>query len=347
MESLANKYRPQTFSEVVGQERPVAILQNQIKADSTKQAYAFVGGAGTGKTTVARIFARELNKGEGEIIEIDAASNNSVDNVREMREKCKYKPITGRYKVYIIDEVHMLSTGAFNALLKTLEEPPAHAVFILCTTDPQKIPATILSRVQRFDFSRIKTEQIVERLKKIVQYENYEAEEHTGGDPVYEPSDEALDYIARLANGGMRDAITILDTCLGYSNDLQVQDVEKVVGGASTEDYLDLTYNIATKDYAKLIKQIEDLHERGKDLRTFMKGFTEFIVELRKIQITDSFVFSSLPRSYDDDVNDVLDEIEAKKIDLDQWFKAMSALLNSIRYERHPKTLIIGELITL
>ena len=165
--NLATKYRPKKFGDLVCQDNVKIVLQNQIDLNEFKQAYLFCGSAGTGKTTSARIFANEINKGEGRIVEIDGASNNGVDNIRNLIDNCKMKSLDGTYKVFIIDEVHMLSIGAFNALLKILEEPPKGTIFILCTTDPQKIPATILSRVQRFDFKRIPTQRIMNRLTYI------------------------------------------------------------------------------------------------------------------------------------------------------------------------------------
>jgi DNA polymerase-3 subunit gamma/tau len=175
METLAVKYRPSVFAEVIGQESIKQILQDQISTKTHKNCYLFTGGAGTGKTTCARIFANEINNGKGSFIEIDAASNNGVDNVREIIDNAKYKSLDSEYKIYIIDECHMLSTGAWNAMLKILEEPPAKTVFILCTTDPQKIPNTILSRVQRYDFQRISLDGIISRLEYIINCENEQA----------------------------------------------------------------------------------------------------------------------------------------------------------------------------
>ena len=192
--NLATKYRPKTFDDMVCQDNVKIVLQNQIDMNEFKQSYLFCGSAGTGKTTSARIFANEINRGKGRIVEIDGASNNGVDNIRNLIDNCKMKSLDGTYKVFIIDEVHMLSIGAFNALLKILEEPPKGTIFILCTTDPQKIPGTILSRVQRFDFQRIPTEQIFDRLKYIIEQENKEGKS-------IEYQDEALIYIAQLAEG--------------------------------------------------------------------------------------------------------------------------------------------------
>ena len=223
--ALYRKYRPYVFADVVGQEHVVRTLRNQIESNRIAHAYLFCGSRGTGKTSIAKIFARAVNCenpidgsacGECEtckkiqssadmnIIEIDAASHNGVDSIREINDEVVYAPATGKYKVYIIDEVHMLSTGAFNALLKTLEEPPAHVIFILATTDPQKIPVTIISRCQRYDFKRIPASEIEETLAKYMAAENVDIDE------------DALRYIARLADGGMRDALSILEQCVSF-----------------------------------------------------------------------------------------------------------------------------------
>ena len=221
-QALYRTWRPERFSDVVGQEAIVSTLVRQVESGRIAHAYLFSGSRGTGKTTTAKILARAINcahplpgadpcgtceacqsiltEQSMDVVEIDAASNNGVDEIRDLREKIQYPPSVGRYKVYIVDEVHMLSTGAFNALLKTLEEPPAHAVFILATTEPQKLPATILSRCQRFDFRRIPARLIEERLEKVLKASGVKAES------------EAIQLIARSAEGGMRDALSLLDT---------------------------------------------------------------------------------------------------------------------------------------
>ena len=227
-QALYRAFRPQKFSDVVGQHHVTKTLQNAITRNKESHAYLFSGPRGTGKTSIAKIFAKALNcqyETDGEpcnecelcvsitdgsandVIEIDAASNNGVDEIRNIRDKVKYAPAEAEFKVYIIDEVHMLTTGAFNALLKTLEEPPAHAIFILATTEPHKIPATIISRTQRFDFKSLDIEEITERLEFVAQQEN----------TAYDK--EALSYIARIAEGGMRDALSIMDQVIAFSSD--------------------------------------------------------------------------------------------------------------------------------
>ena len=251
--ALYRKFRPDSFDDVKGQDHIVQTLVNQIKNDRLSHAYLFTGTRGTGKTSVAKVFAKAVNcenQTEGNpcnecsmckaiadgssmnVIEIDAASNNGVDNIREIIEEVSYPPTLGRYKVYIIDEVHMLSAGAFNALLKTLEEPPSYVIFILATTEVHKIPATILSRCQRYDFRRISNEEITGNLQEIVRNENTEAEE------------KALRYIARLGDGSMRDSISLLDKCIAFNpgSRLTYDTVLDTLGTGDTESYSGL-YN--------------------------------------------------------------------------------------------------------
>lgn len=335
MESLATKYRPQTFEDVVGQENIIKILNNQISNNAIKQGYLFTGGAGTGKTTIARIFAKQINGSHNGIIEIDAASNNGVDNVREIRENVKFKPIGAKYKIYIIDEVHMLSIGAFNALLKTLEEPPAHAIFILATTDPQKIPATILSRVQRFDFKRMTVEQTIDRLNYIIQQEQ----------KLITP--EAVEYIAKLAQGGMRAAISILDTILSYGDNINIDDVMNLLGASSHDDYLKLASFIAQRDFGSMIELIEDLHIRGKDLKLFILGFAEFIVDSMKFDLIGNFDYTNIPTIYHERVQRFIKFTNENKINLIKWFEKLNQLHLDIKYESNPKPLIQGGLMLI
>ena len=283
-QALYRTWRPATFADVVGQERVVTTLLNQIRMERTPHAYLFCGSRGTGKTSVAKVLARavnctNLNDGEpcGEcevcrsileernldVAEIDAASNNGVENVRELIDKIKYPPSSCRKKVYIIDEVHMLSTSAFNALLKTLEEPPAHALFILATTDPQKLPATILSRCQRFDFRRIPAALIEGRLRQVLASQNMEAE------------DEAISLIARAAEGGMRDALSILDMCLSYGHGALTAGLAREVLGASDRSFLfDFTQALIDGDAARAFEMIDTLMREGRDPAVFAREVT-------------------------------------------------------------------------
>lgn len=334
--NLANKYRPKTFGDVVCQDNVKVVLDNQLKSGEFKQAYLFTGSAGTGKTTSARIFANEINNGNEKPIEVDGASNNGVSNIRDIIENSKLKSLTGGYKVYIIDEVHMLSIGAFNALLKILEEPPKGTIFILCTTDPQKIPATILSRVQRFDFKRIPTQHIINRLKYIIEKEN-----QTRVDEI-EYTDDALRYIAQLANGGMRDAITKLDTVLGYSNNITVSNVTECLGLVSSSFQLEIIDNILAKDINGVLQSIDAIYYEGKDLKLFVKDMVQTTLEIVKYTLNHNVY--NLPEAAKPRVNKI---ITTPVTTLMELLDSFTKLYNDIKYEQHPKFLIESELIQL
>ena len=277
--ALYRKYRPVDFNDVYGQEEVVTVLKNAIVTGKISHAYLFCGPRGTGKTTIAKIVARLVNcdnlidgnpcgkcynclnyLNSNDIVEIDAASNNGVDEIRELRDKVNLVPSNAKYKVYIIDEVHMLTTQAFNALLKTLEEPPSHVIFILATTEPHKIPLTISSRCQKFRFSKISDEKIVDRLKNICDCENIS----TDDDTLYE--------IARLSDGGMRDAINILDQLVAYSNgNITIDDVYKVNGSVSYNDLYNLLNNIILNNKIEIINFVDYLNNSGKDIAKFIE----------------------------------------------------------------------------
>ena len=292
-QALYRTYRPARFSDLIGQEPIVTTLTNQIASGRISHAYLFCGSRGTGKTTTAKLLARAVNClnpqngdpcGECEacaslsaennldIVEIDAASNNGVDEIRDLRDKIKYAPSVGRYKVYIIDEVHMLSTGAFNALLKTLEEPPAHAVFILATTEPQRLPATILSRCQRYDFKRISAKLIEELLRKVVTSQNAEAD------------DEALAIIARAAEGGMRDALSMLDLCLSYQSNqsarLDAALVREVLGSTDRTTLFDFAEALIAGDAGGAFTLIDHVMREGRDPAVFTREVTDHLRSL-------------------------------------------------------------------
>lgn len=272
--ALYRSYRPQTFGEVAGQEHIVTTLKNAIKENRISHAYLFAGPRGTGKTTVAKLLAKALNcTGENppcdqcpnckaitvgehpDVIEIDAASNNGVDEVRDLIDKVKYAPINGKYKVYIIDEVHMMSTGAFNALLKTLEEPPAHIVFVLATTEPHKILPTIISRCQRFDFKKVENHDIISRLEYVLKSENKK----------YELS--ALESVAKLAEGGMRDALSILEQCLAYNNELTVESVNMVYGLLSMDNKISFIKQLLSKDIKGILTSLDNMLSGSIDIK--------------------------------------------------------------------------------
>ena len=334
MEALATKYRPRTFKEVVCQDNIKKVLTNQLDTGEVKQAYLFCGSAGTGKTTSARIFANEVNGGKGKPIEIDGASNNGVDNIRNIIDDCRMKSLDSKYKVYIIDEVHMLSIGAFNALLKVLEEPPKGVIFILCTTDPHKIPATILSRVQRFQFKRIPQNDVVKRLQYVLQQE---------GKITYDM--EALQYIAKLADGGMRDALMKLDTVLGYTTEITMEAVLDCLGITNYDYLFKIVSSIIKQDATTPMQLIDDLYKQGKDLKLFVKDLSKFILDLCKLELTQDINTTMIPPELKTKCTRLL-----CKCDLDLLVDIMDAvnkLMDKIKYEQNPKSLIESELIIL
>lgn len=358
---LATKYRPLSFCEVVGQTHVTAILQSQIENKNTVHAYIFAGPSGDGKTTTARIFANTLNGNKGGIIEIDGASNNGIENIRELRETCQFKPIGTPYKIYIVDECHMLSTGAFNGLLKTLEEPPSHCIFILCTTDPHKIPATIISRCQRFDFRRISDENIANRLNDIIALENMEIiEENCGskdavadidwaikeGIKVIDCDREVVNYIAKLAEGGLRRAITLLDTCLNYPADLSLDVVCNIIGVSSQITVYSLYKAIAFKNYqTDIINIIEKESANGRDLKILFKQLVEFSIDLCKYVATSNEYITKIPSNMLKNIEE--DFAEWGLEDFIEVVDKLLAINNSIKYETDLKTILIGELLTI
>ena len=276
--ALAIKYRPTKFDEVVEQSATKVILQQQLESGEVKNAYLFCGGAGTGKTTCARIFANEINKGKGSPIELDAASNNSVDDVREIIQQAKTTSLDSEYKVFILDEVHALSGQAWQAMLKVLEEPPIKSIFIMCTTNPEKIPKTILSRVQRYDFQRISQQAIIERLNYICVEEKIVPFALPANYPYW----DAIQYIAKQAQGGMRDALTMLDKCLAYSEELTIENVTKALGIASYDLMCELFTSYFDCDRAKGLSVINTVYMSGYDLKQFIKSFTNFVLDFNK-----------------------------------------------------------------
>jgi len=294
--ALYRSYRPQTFEDVVGQEHIIKTLKNQIQTGNVGHAYLFCGTRGTGKTSTAKIFARTVNCPNSindepcnecdickdilvdntmDVIEIDAASNNSVDDIREIRENVKYTPTKCKYKVYIIDEVHMLSQGAFNALLKTLEEPPSYIIFILATTEPHKIPATILSRCQRFDFKRVTVNDMVNRMKVICD------------DMGLEVDNKALNLIARNSQGALRDALSILDQCISFSdNNIEYSDVVELLGTVNVDYLFEISKHIISEDTKSSLEMINELIIWGKDIKNFINDLIDHFRNLMVCKVS-------------------------------------------------------------
>ena len=355
--ALYRKFRPDTFEDVKGQEHIVTTLKNQMKANRIGHAYLFCGTRGTGKTTVAKILAKAVNcehPKDGSpcnecetcraiqagtsmnVIEIDAASNNGVDNIREIREEVAYRPTRGKYKVYIIDEVHMLSTGAFNALLKTLEEPPSYVIFILATTEAHKIPVTILSRCQRYDFRRITIDTIAARLQELLDAEGVEAEER------------AVRYVAKAGDGSMRDALSLLDQCIAFYMDqkLTYDKVLDVLGTVDTEVFSHLLRCVLRQDVVGCIRLLEELVNRGKEMAQFVSDFTWYMRNLLLVGSADST----------EDVLDVSTETlqsmqeESRMVEpetLMRYIRVFSELSGQIRYSSQKRVLVEIALIKL
>lgn len=340
MESLAVKYRPKTFDDLSEQVEIKQILLQQLNTGTTKNAYLFCGGAGTGKTTSARIFANEINQHKGNPIELDAASHNSVDDVREIITQSKTQSLESEFKVFIIDECHSLSNQAWQAFLKVLEEPPKKSVFVFCTTDPQKIPKTILSRVQRYDFQRISHSGICNRLLNILVWEEMINVESAINDPRH-PAKEAIDYIAKIADGGMRDAITMLDKCLAYSTDITLENVIMALGVTDYDTYINLFSAIDKNEKAKIIEIVDSIHSSGKDMKLFAKNFFEFFLDVMKYKITNEFKFGKIPAIY----KEKLDCMKSELDDLTRILNSLAKLNAEIRWETNPKCLIESTLL--
>ena len=325
-QSLAVKYRPKCWEDVTEQSVVKDILENQVKTKTVQSAYLFTGPSGTGKTTSARIFASMINEGKGNPIEVDAASNSGVDNIRQIIEDAKRKPLDAEYKIFIVDECHSLSDSSWQALLKTLEEPPKFTIFIFCTTNPEKIPATILSRVQRYNFQKISNKGIYDRLSMIVINEL--------SDDNLTVEKEALEYIAKVSNGGMRDAITLMDKCLSLSHHLTLENVLKTIGGEDYSTFITFLSALEEKEKDISIKVIEDVYNAGKDVKQFMKDFARFILEVEKYTIYGNFDYVNLPNTLESNLE------QLNSVDLFNVMDFVVSLNNQIKWDSDPKTLI-------
>ena len=285
MPSLAVKYRPTTFDDVLSQTYVKAILKRQLSEGKYSNAYLFCGPSGDGKTTLARIFSKSINHGLGEPLEIDGASNNGVDNVRSLIEESKSRALDAEYKTIIIDECHQLTIQAWSAFLKCLEEPPKYTIFIFCTTDPQKIPATILNRLMRFNLTKVGYDDIANRLRYISKSEGFSN------------YDESCEYIAKLSNGGVRDAISMLEKCASYDVDLSLDKVLKVIGDFSYDMMFDLTNAVIDGNKNAIIDTLESCDRSGADMKLFVDRYMEFVLDLDKFCLFGDIAKTKLPSS--------------------------------------------------
>lgn len=356
--ALYRKFRPDNFSDVKGQEHIVTTLKNQINANRIGHAYLFCGTRGTGKTTVAKILAKAVNCENPDngspcnecptcraisagasmnVIEIDAASNNGVDNIREIRDEVQYPPTEGHYKVYIIDEVHMLSIGAFNALLKTLEEPPSYVIFILATTEAHKIPVTILSRCQRYDFKRISIDVISDRIRELTEKEKVDIEE------------KAIRYIAKAADGAMRDALSLLDQCIAFylGEKLTYDNVLEVLGAVDLTVFSELLRSIINEDTVGAINNLDEVIMSGRDLSQFVVDFTWYMRNLLLVMTSDDDALSFI-----DVTSERLESLkeEAKMTDantLMRYIRVMSELTNTLKNATSKRVLVEVALVKM
>ena len=343
---LARKWRPQVFEDVVGQAHITRTLQNAITSGRLAHAFLFSGPRGVGKTTTARILAKALNCAQGptphpcgkcdscvetaagtsvDVIEIDGASNRGIEHIRELREAVKYAPVGGKYKVYVIDEVHMLTNEAFNALLKTLEEPPPHVIFIFATTEPQKIPATIHSRCQRYGFKRISLHEITDRLRKIADAEKITI------------TDQGLSMIARAAEGSMRDSQSLLDQAVSYSGmEIKDEDLQATLGSVAQETLLRFSSGLLSRDSAALLQQVDALLEQGQDMRQFLSGVVEHLRNLLVVNMSSNpSAIIELPAADIDAIKQQAAGTEPERVLM--LFDSLSKTLEDMRWSPHQR----------
>ena len=348
--ALYRRWRSRTFDEIKGQDAITASFKNQIMTGRIGHAYLFCGTRGTGKTSVAKILARAVNcehpidgnpcnecpscqailsESSMNVVEMDAASNNGVDDIRQIRDKIQYPPVDGKYKVYIIDEVHMLSQSAFNAFLKTLEEPPSYVIFILATTEPNKIPITILSRCQRYDFKRITTDTIAARLREISDAENIQV------------SDEALHYIARSGDGSMRDAVSLLDQCSAFQFDrrIEYEDALSILGAVDTAVFSDLVRALSKKDVKTGLQLVAEVIDQGRELSQFVADFVMYARNMLLASTVDDL--SGLVDMSSENLKRLKEDASLlSTVELMRYIRMLSDLSNQLRYATQKRILI-------
>lgn len=338
MKSLAVKYRPNTFEEVCGNQVTVKILKRVLELNKPKNAYLFAGPSGCGKTTCARIFANNLNGGVGDPVEIDAASNNGVDQVRAIVESANQRSLTGTYKIYIIDECHMITSAGWNAFLKGIEETPEYTIFMFCTTEPNKIPATILNRVQRFNISKIDNQEIKDRLVYICQQEGFLNYEDT------------CELISKLSNGGMREAITKLDQCADLSADLSLENSKLVLGEAPFERMMKLTNCLIGGNEQFTLAAIETLDQEGRDLKQFIDDYLSFVLELTKYILFKNISITNIPAYLENNADSMISVSYTTSFENALgWFNALTNKLlevkSMIKYDTSVKAVIEAYLL--
>jgi DNA polymerase-3 subunit gamma/tau len=289
-ESLHTKYRPKTFDEVIAQDSVVKILKRQIEINRFPHCYLFCGETGAGKTSLARIVANAINKGVGSPIEIDAASNSGVDNAREIVASASERSLEGKYKIYIFDEAHAFGTAAFQVLLKCIEEPPEFTIFMFCTTDPQKIPQTIINRCQRFDIKKAKPQEIYNRLKYVCIQEGFE------------DFDDGIDYISRICGGSIRQSLSMLEKCAGYSNQITANNVLASLGRFGIDSYFSLINGCIDGDDKTVLKVVYEAYQNGTDIKLFVDQFISFCLDIDKYALFGDFSLLQLPQSAEESI---------------------------------------------